>query len=296
MSTFPDSNPLLAEVYMRKANLILANVRACCSLFRIKTAEGFQYRLAGLAGASTGIFWVLIEITVYSVFYQFAQNQGAGISAGLTLKQVITYSWLAQVLFLMQPMSIDAEILKKITNGDVGMELCRPLDLYFHWFSKTAAGRLTPLFWRGSVTLLAGILMPDAWRILPPASLNALILMLVSTVSAFILCSSYAMLICAVRLNITWGDGPTYILMLAGGVLSGGYLPLQLWPEELQKLLFYQPFAGYLDIPIRLYLGTIAPGDAGRAIFLQLLWSCVFILSGKVLMAKRLQTVIIQGG
>lgn len=281
---------------MKKANLIYANIRACCSLFRIKTAEGFQYRLAGLAGASTGIFWVLIEIMVYSVFYRFAQNQEAGISAGLTLKQVITYSWLAQVLFLMQPMNIDAEILKKITNGDVGVEMCRPLDLYFHWFAKTAAGRLTPLFWRGTVTLLAGILMPEAWRMLPPASQNGLILMLISTFSAFLLCSSYAMLVCAIRLNITWGDGPTYIMMLIGGVLSGGYLPLQLWPEALQKLLFYQPFAGYLDIPIRLYLGTIVPTDAGRAICLQLLWSCAFILFGKALMTKRLKTVIIQGG
>ncbi len=281
---------------MIKRKLILANIRACCSLFRIKTAEGFQYRLAGLAGASTGIFWVLIEIAVYSVFYQFSQRSGAGVLAGLTLKQVITYSWLAQVLFLMQPMSIDAEILKKITSGDVGVEMCRPLDLYFHWFSKTAAGRLIPLFWRGSITLVAGMLMPAAWRMLPPATLNGLVWMLVSTLSAFVLCSSYAMLICAVRLNITWGDGPTYIMMLVGGVLSGGYLPLQLWPEAMQKILFYQPFAGYLDIPVRLYLGTIAAGDAGRAICLQLLWSCAFILSGKALMAKRLQTVIIQGG
>lgn len=281
---------------MKKSKLALANIRACCSLFRIKTAEGFQYRLAGLAGASTGIFLVLIEIAVYSVFYQFAQRQGAGTSAGLTLKQVITYSWLAQVLFLMQPMSIDGEILKKITSGDVGIEMCRPLDLYLHWFSKTAAGRLTPLFWRGSVTLLAGMLMPQACRMLPPASACGLILMLVSTFSAFVLCSSYAMLICAVRLNLTWGDGPTYIMMLVASVLSGVYLPLQLWPEPIQKLLFYQPFSGYLDIPIRLYLGTMAPGDAGPAIFLQFLWSVIFLITGKALMSRRLQTVIIQGG
>jgi ABC-2 type transport system permease protein len=209
---------------------------------------------------------------------------------------VITYSWLAQVLFLMQPMSIDGEILKKITSGDVGIEMCRPLDLYFHWYSKIAAGRLTPLFWRGSVTLLAGIIMPDAYRMSPPASVQGLVLMLVSTASAFLLCSSYAMLICAVRLNITWGEGPTYIMMLVGGVLSGGYLPLQLWPQSLQKLLFYQPFSGYMDIPARLYLGTLAPGDAGGAICLQLLWSVLFVIAGKTLMTKRLQTVIIQGG
>ena len=55
MSTFPDSNPLLAEVYMRKANLILANVRACCSLFRIKIRR-LSIKAGRVAGASPGIF------------------------------------------------------------------------------------------------------------------------------------------------------------------------------------------------------------------------------------------------
>ena len=127
----------------------LPTLRACLSIFRIKTAEGFQYRLAGLAGASTGIFWALLEITVYIIFYTYADNKEAGLVAGLSLRQTVSYAWLAQMLFLMQPSSIDSEILNKITSGDVGIEMCRPIDLYFHWFAKVAASRLTPLFWRG---------------------------------------------------------------------------------------------------------------------------------------------------
>ncbi len=273
-----------------------AALKACLSIFRIKTAEGFQYRLAGIAGASVGIFWALIEITVYTVFYTYSDNRLAGMPAGLDLKQVITYAWLSQIFFLMQPLGIDKEILGKIISGDVGIELCRPLDLYFHWFSKTAASRLTPLFWRGSITLCAGLLMPASYRLSPPASPEGLLLMLVSFFSAFLLCTSYGMLICAFRLNIAWGDGPTHILMLIGSVLSGSYLPLQLWPEFLQKFLFLQPFAGYLDIPLRLYLGLLSPDSAPGAIGLQLLWSVFFILLGKCLMKARLKKIVVQGG
>lgn len=274
----------------------LPTVKACLSIFRIKTAEGLQYRIAGLAGASTSIFWVLIEITVYTIFYTYADHKEAGVMAGLSLKQLVAYAWLTQLLFMMQPMGIDGEILNKITSGDVGIEMCRPIDLYFHWFAKTAASKLTPMFWRGSATILFGIFMPLGYRLSPPASLSGFICMLASSASALLLCTAYAMLVCAIRLNITWGEGPTYIIMLIGGVLSGGYLPLQLWPKPMQGFLLVQPFAGYLDIPLRLYIGTLAPGDAIWAIGLQLLWVTVFVAIGKLLMSRRLKSIIVQGG
>lgn len=274
----------------------LPAARACLSIFRIKAAEGFQYRMAGLAGASTSIFWVLIEITVYTIFYRYANNREAGLLAGLSLEQIVSYAWLTQMFFMMQPMNIDGEILGKITSGDVGIEMCRPLDLYSHWFAKTAASRLMPMFWRGSFTLLVGMIMPHSYRLSAPASPGGFACMLLSMASAFLLCTAYGMLVCAVRLNITWGDGPTYIIMLIGGILSGAYLPLQLWPDFLQGFLLVQPFAGYLDIPLRLYIGTLLPGNGVWAIGLQLFWILVFVAAGKVLMAHRLKSIIVQGG
>jgi ABC-2 type transport system permease protein len=282
---------------MRRKNSVIRNtLRACMSIFRIKTAEGFQYRVAGLAGAATSIFWVLIEITVYTVFYNHASNRGAGINAGLSLRQVISYAWLTQVFFMMQPMNIEGDILNKITNGDVGIEMYRPLDLYSHWFARTAASRLAPMFWRGSITLIAGLLMPLSYRLSPPSSLLGLFCMLLSIITALLLCTAYGMLISAIRLNIPWGDGPTYILMLIGGVLSGAYLPLQLWPKFLQGFLLYQPFAGYLDIPLRLYIGTLSPDKAFMAIGIQLVWILVFIGAGRALMTSRLKNIVVQGG
>lgn len=282
---------------MKNKRSVLRNtLKACISIFRIKTSEALQYRAAGLAGAFTGIFWVLIEITVYTVFYTYANNKVAGLNAGLSLKQVISYAWLTQFFFLMQPMSIDSDILTKITNGDVGIEMCRPMDLYSHWFAKTAASRLTPLFWRGSITLIAGMLMPYFYRLSPPASLLGFLCMIISFISAFLLCTAYGMLVNAVRLNIPWGDGPTYIMMLIGGVLSGGYLPLQLWPKFLQNFLLLQPFAGYLDIPLRLYIGTLPTDKAFLAIGVQFAWIILFITAGKAIMSSRLKSIIVQGG
>ena len=120
--------------------------------------------------------------------------------------------------------------------------------------------------------------------------------MLISFASAFLLCTAFGMLVCTLRLNIKWGDGPTHIIMLMGGILSGAYLPLQLWPEFMQSFLLVQPFAGYLDIPLRLYVGTMLPADAYWAIGLQISWAMIFIFTGRSLMSVRLKSIIVQGG
>lgn len=270
--------------------------RAYLSLFRIKLTEGVQYRAAGLAGAATSIFWALIEITVYTVFYTHGDRAALAGTAALTLPQAVSYVWLGQFFFLIQPMAVEPELREKINNGDVGLELCRPLDLHAHWLARVAAGRAAPLVWRGIPILLAGMLLPAGWGLGGPSSLPGFLLMLLSAGAAFLLCAAFGTLICVLRLQVAWGDGPVYMLALAASVLSGCYLPLQLWPDFLQPFLLLQPFAGYLDIPLRVYLGTMAPADAVFGIALQLLWSGIFLLTGRLFLRKRLKSLVVQGG
>lgn len=266
------------------------------AIFRVKTAEDLQYRAAWLSGAMTSVFWGLIEVTVYRVFFMYANSRAAVNTAALTLPQMITYVWLAQVLFIMAPHSVDGEILNKLNSGDIGVELCRPLDLYVHWFAKTAASRVVPLFWRGLPVLLVGLILPAGWRISGPASAGGLVLMLLSCVNAVFLCTAFGMLVVAVRVNVRWGDGPMHIILLAGSVFSGAYLPLQLWPDVLQRFLLWQPFAGYLDIPLRLYLGTMPLSEALVAMGFQIGWAMLFVVAGQAILHRRLKETIVQGG
>jgi ABC-2 type transport system permease protein len=272
------------------------NLSAGLAIFRIKVAEGLQYRVAFFANSSIGFFWGLIEVTVYRVFFIHAGSPAILNTTAFTLPQMVSYIWMMQILLALTPHNVEADILGKIDSGDIGLELCRPLDLYLHWFAKTAAGRIAPLLFRGIPILLISVLLPSGWRLGPPDSLAGLLLMIVSCVLSLFLCASYTMLVTAVRMNVTWGDGPMQMILLIGMVFSGAYLPLQLWPDVMQKALLYQPFAGYLDIPLRFYVGTMTGADAAFAFGLQGFWTLVFIVAGKALMSARLKRTIVQGG
>ena len=273
----------------------IASARACLALFKIRTMEAVQYRAAALAGASIGIFWALIEVTVFSVFYTYADYRA---DAPLSFSQILAYVWLGQSLHGLFFANVDEEFHAKIVSGDVGVELCRPLDLYFHWFAKSAAGRFGRFWWRGLITLAAGCAIPVAsMRLTPPASAAGFCLFLASVAVLFIMSTAYSMFIASVRLGVAWGDGPMFVMTLVSGLLSGAYLPLPLWPEFMQGFLTVQPFAGQLDLPVRLYSGAIRPGAGAAAVFaLQIGWTLAFIAAGRLTMRGKLSKIIIQGG
>ncbi len=269
--------------------------RAYASLFRIRFLEGMQYRLAAWAGGATSILYGLIEITVLVVFYSYAQHREAGFAAGLSLRQVVSYVWIGQILFLMQ-LSLEPDLLERIDRGDAAVDMCRPLDFYWHWLVRTAAGRLVPVLWRGSFVLAAGLLIPGTYGLGAPASLWGLLLTVVAGVGALGLCAAYCMVVYAVRMRIEWGPGPMYMLLLLASVFSGSFLPLQLWPDVLQRFLLLQPFAGYLDIPARLYVGSLHPTQAWGPLLLQWLWIAVLVGMGRYLIGRRLASMTVQGG
>ena len=87
-----------------------------------------------------------------------------------------------------------------------------------------------------------------------------------------------------------------FLLQVVAYALSGGYLPLQLWPDFMQGFLAIQPFAGTMDLPLRLYIGTILPHQAIAALALQAGWITIFIIVGRILLRRRMRYIIVQGG
>jgi ABC-2 type transport system permease protein len=64
----------------------------------------------------------------------------------------------------------------------------------------------------------------------------------------------------------------------------------------MQTFLYLQPFGGFADIPVQLYIGSMAPAAALPAIGLQFIWSVIFIAAGRLIMNLKMKSMIVQGG
>jgi len=272
--------------------------KAAWSLFKIRVAEGLQYRLAALSGAAVSTFWVLIEVIVLTVFFRY--GSGGSVINGMTLLQAISYKWIGELMYVFLAMGIEGGIRDKITSGDIGVELCRPLDLYWHWFARTGAGSVSHLVMRGGMTVACGAAIslvgfPNVGLGLPHSPLY-FALFLVSMIGGALFGATYVMFLAAVRMNVAWGDGPMHLINVIGMILSGGFLPLQLWPDFLQTFLRLQPFASYYDAPAKLYVGSVSIKDGLLSMLFQVIWIIAFIILGKLIMRQKVKSVIIQGG
>ncbi|MGI6344196.1 MAG: ABC transporter permease [Bacillota bacterium] len=265
-------------------------------ILRMHLKRTLQYRLVAWAQLSTNIFWGFVHTVIIAVFYRYGE-QTAGASSGMSMAQAVSYVWLGQiVLYLLPTFGSDAEIREKIRNGDVGVELCRPLDLYFHWYWRTAASRLGRFLLQVFPVVAVAMLIPAPYRLLPPASLPGFMTAICSLAISLLFSCALVSLTYVLAMNIQWGDGPITIFVIVVDILAGSYLPLQLWPSWAQRWLFYQPFAGLQDLPLRLYLGTLPPGAFPRVALLQLAWTAVFTAVGWLLMQRSLRRLVVQGG
>jgi ABC-2 type transport system permease protein len=272
-------------------------LKACKSILRIKFISLLQFRAATWARITTNIFYGFVHVVLLLIFYKYGVNSSAGSDAGMSAAQAVSYTWLVQIIASIFPaMGSDSEIGAKIINGDVGIELCRPLDLYAHWFSRAMATKLAPFLLSLAPLTVVALLLPAPYNLQAPASVAGFLAMLLCLCTGLLLSCAVISLSYGLLLNLHWGNGPINMMMLITDVLSGSYLPLQLWPAWAQKFLYLQPFAGLADIPLRLYVGTMAPGLVWQAVAVQLVWVLVFVAAGRALMNRSLQKVVIQGG
>jgi ABC-2 type transport system permease protein len=79
-------------------------------------------------------------------------------------------------------------------------------------------------------------------------------------------------------------------------VFSGNMLPLLLFPDWLRTLMFVQPLAGVLDIPLRIYFGALAGNDVLAGIAVQTFWLVVLVALGHFAMTRTLRSLEVQGG
>jgi len=257
-----------------------------------------QYRAAAFAGFLTQCWWGGIKIMVYAAFYRTSH---ASTHPAITLAQVATYTWLNQGLLALMPWGCDPEVALAVRTGAVSHDRLRPVDTYAFWYARAAAYMTSRAAPRALLmVLLAGIAMPLlgfhelSWA--PPPSVTQAALFVLSLVLMVCLSSAFMMLLnvaVVVTLNDRWVSQSLNPLLV---VLSGSLVPLALYPQWAQRALFFQPFAGIVDIPFRIYSGNLAGTPAYEGLALQILWIVVLVWVGRVWMARVMRRLDVQGG
>lgn len=261
------------------------------TLFRVRFLAGLQYRAAALAGISTQFAWGGLMVLLYRAFY------AADPSAfPMPLQAACSYIWMQQAfLAVFMTWGMDASPVALIRDGGVAYELCRPVDLYWMWFTKECAYRLSKAALRCMPILFIAALLPAPYGLRIPGAAE-LGLFLVSGALALFSIAALGLLIDVSTFYTLDATGVRSLLTSAADFLSGGLVPLAFLPAGLGDFFARLPFAGMENTPLMLFNGQLAGRAAAEAVILQLFWTLVLVAGGRLWMKRALRKVIAQGG
>jgi ABC-2 type transport system permease protein len=254
-----------------------------------------QYRVAALAGLFTQVFFGVVRIMILSAFY--AASRGA--HPPMSLHETIGYVWLGQAMLLVVPWRIDEDVLQQINDGSIVYELARPLDLQAVWLARALAWRTAPVLLRMvPMLVLAMVVLPYVepdWALAPPSA---------AAFAAWLACFAGAVVVSSAisaLMNVTliWSLAGSSIPMIVGSlatIFGGLVIPLVLFPDWSQPIIYALPFAGLLDLPARIFTGNLPPHDVIYVLADQLAWSAVLIAFGRWLLARGIRALVVQGG
>ncbi len=265
----------------------IRSLRPYMTVLRLRAMMETQYRAAALGGLVTQVFFGLVYIFLYTTLY-------AGKSPEM-LRDTITYVWLQQMFFRMM-FSTDGELQNLILSGGVAYMLVRPVDQHRFWVCRDVGGRLVGAMMRLIPMLLIQFLLPVELRIALPDGWLSLVQFVVSLLIGCVCLCELMSIVDAVVMQTLDKRGISAILNLTMLTFSGNVIPLTLFPDGLQVLIRYQPFAQALDAPIRMYQSCAGLPEWALNVAVQILWVFILRAIGRSMWHARLNNMIVQGG
>ena len=183
-----------------------------------------------------------------------------------------------------------------IQNGGVAYELCRPIDLYDMWFSRTMANRLSAAVLRCLPILVVSFFVPAPYGLALPANAGTFILFLISMCLAFLVTVALCMLVYVLTFFTLSPKGLQIFSVTVIDFLSGGVIPIPFFPEGIRKVLELLPFGSMQNVPFRVYSGDIGGAEWLKAMVIQVFWFLVITAVGKILCRVAIRQVRVQGG
>ena len=262
------------------------------SFFRLRFTMGLQYRAAALAGVATQFVWGFMYIMMYHAFYE-----GDAASFPMSFSATASYIWLQQSFFCMfATWMMENEIFDSIVNGNISYELCRPVNIYDMWFSRSVANRLSRAALRCFPILAFSLFLPQPYGLSAPAGFTNFFLFLLTMMLGLGVTVSFCTLIYILAFFTISPQGLRVLFLAAVDLFAGAIIPLPFFPKQLEDLLELLPFASMQNVPFRIYSGHLSGGAMQKAIILQIFWLLIVTLTGKYLYRLAVKRVTLLGG
>ncbi|MBD5131016.1 MAG: hypothetical protein HDT28_00240 [Clostridiales bacterium] len=266
-----------------------------------------KYLIFAKSGAQTTIayrgqmaLWVIGSVInavlmglLWWAVYKFSPEPEIG---GYTFPQMLMYVLLTTIVGEITYSDTMWSITEDVHYGFIGMRLMKPIS-YRHQLGFTAVGSFfarfliigVPMILVGTLVSvfgfgLTGIVWYNILLFIPACILSLLMVDAIQFLFGQLAFRTHAMF------------GVSSMLNIVTQFLSGGLVPLALFPIWAQNVLYYTPFPTLFSFPVRLFLGQLDWVDMGISFALSVVWILVINLIGQLMYKGSVRKVVVFGG
>ena len=245
------------------------------------------YRGATAAGVFTNTVFGFLLAYVLLAVYRERDTVG-----GFDPVDAVTFTFVAQGLLMVVSLFGENEMANRIRTGDVIADLFRPVDFHWWWASVAYGKAAFYALFRGLPPFLLGALVFE-FRIGGPAQqawfgLSVVLAVAVSFEWRFLL-----------GLTAFWlldDRGVAGFGSLVAMFFSGMFVPIVFFPAWMETAARALPFASMLQVPVELLIGKHAGAGTAGVLALQAAWAVALYGAGRLVLARAVRKVVVQGG
>ncbi|TDD60497.1 ABC transporter permease [Actinomadura darangshiensis] len=211
---------------------------------------------------------------------------------GYAAADAVTFCFITQALIGPVQIFGGMELTERIRNGDVAIDLYRPVGLQGWWLADDLGRAAGSLVLRAGPPLLAGALVfPFRWPSPPNLTAFAVALLLAAVVG-FALRYLVAM-------GMFWlhdDRGLNAVTLVMSLFFSGMILPLVVFPGWLGGVARALPWSAQIQVPADVFLGRYSGAGVAGALAFQAGWAAVLLGAGGLMTRAARRRLVVHGG
>jgi len=243
-----------------------------------------------------GFFFTIVGNIVYLCVAYFLWKSIYGdtlVINGLTFNQAFLYVGLGSAIFILLKTYADWYISYEIREGVIANYLVKPIDYQIYNLFANLGSLLINLM---AITIPTAIMLIGVFHVRVPSG-PGLVLFPFSVLLAFLISFSmdYFVGIMGFYSESVWGLSITKEIIVT--VFSGALIPLQFFPEQMQKVLYLLPFQAIYHTPLMM----VTKPNQGMDVFLpmmavQIFWAVVLFIGARLFYNQAVKVLRIAGG
>jgi ABC-2 type transport system permease protein len=260
-------------------------------LILIYVKERIQFRFAFFMT----IFTTLLYAVMYYMVWKAVYNNSTTFP--MAWEELITYVMIGQAVNMARMSPAERRPLLtmgfRIRNGDIALDLLRPISLQGQRFVESFSYFLSEILW---VNIPVILLMIFGLKVSLPPTLGAAAAFPLSLLIGFLIGFSLNIVILTMAFWTRNIFGAQIAKRAIVDIFAGTLIPFQLFPHWLQVIVGHLPFKGMAYIPLSIWTGEISGRAIPWALGEQLMWAAVLYGVAMLIWRHAMKIIVIQGG